>query len=206
MSVWQYRERNPEEGRVFHDAMAANTEVVSRSVVDAYDFSRFETLVDVGGGKGALIQAILTAHPRLRGILFDVKAAIDEAARLFENASLDRCQFVEGNFFDWVPEGGNAYVLSRILHDWHDNQAVQILKVIRRAMTNTSTLLIVERVLHAENPSIEASHSDLHMLVMTGGRERTAAEYQTLLAAAEFELVRVIPTGSPLHIVEATSG
>jgi hypothetical protein len=135
-----------------------------------------------------------------------VKAAIDEAARLFENASLDRCQFVEGNFFDWVPEAGNAYVLSRILHDWHDNQAVQILKVIRRAMTNTSTLLIVERVLHAENPSIEASHSDLHMLVMTGGRERTAAEYQTLLAAAEFELVRVIPTGSPLHIVEATSG
>ena len=205
MSVWEYRERNPEEGRLFHDAMAANTTIVSRSVVDAYDFSRFETLVDVGGGKGALIQAILTANPKLRGILFDVKAAIDKAAALFENAGLDRCRFMAGNFFDSVPEGGNAYMLSRILHDWHDDQADQILKVIRRAMRDASTLLVVERVLHAQNPSIEATHSDLHMLVMVGGRERTAAEFQTLLAASGFELVRVIPTGSPPHIVEAMS-
>ena len=151
------------------------------------------------------MQAILTANPKLRGILFDVKAAIDEAAALFANAGLDRCRFIAGNFFESVPEGGNAYMLSRILHDWQDDQAVQILQVIRRAMTKGSTLLVVERVLPAQNPSIEATHSDIHMLVMTGGRERTAAEFQTLLAASKFELVRVIPTGSLVHIVEAIS-
>ena len=108
-----------------------------------------------------------------------------------------------GNFFESVPEGGNAYMLSRILHDWHDDQVVQILKVIRRAMMDAGTLLVVERVLPAQNPSIEATHTDIHMLVMTGGRERTAEEFQTLLAASEFELVRAIPTGSLLHIIEA---
>jgi hypothetical protein len=93
--------------------------------------------------------------------------------------------------------------LSRILHDWHDDQAIHILKTIRRAMTGGSTLLIVERVLDAHNLGVEATHSDIHMLVMTGGRERTAADFNTLLAASDFELVRVIPNGSPVDIIEA---
>lgn len=206
MSVWEYRERNPEEGRIFHDAMTANTTLVARSVVDAYNFSRFGTLVDVGGGKGALIQAILTANPKLLGILFDVPAAVREAAASFALAGLtDRCQLLNGSFFESVPAGGDAYILSRILHDWHDDQAIHILKTTRRAMTGGSTLLIIERVLDAQNTSSEATHTDIHMLVMTGGRERTAAEFQTLLAASDFDLMRVIPTGSPVHIIEAAA-
>lgn len=206
MSVWEYRERNPEEGRIFHDAMTANTTLVARSVVSAYNFSKFGTLVDVGGGKGALIQAVLMANPKLLGILFDVPAAVREAAASFARAGLtDRCQRLEGSFFESVPAGGDAYILSRILHDWHDDQAIQILKTTRGAMTGASTLLIIERVLDAQNPSIDATHTDIHMLVMTGGRERTAAEFQMLLAASNFELVRVIPTGSPVHIIEAVA-
>ena len=204
MSVWDYRSRNPQEGRVFHDAMTANTTLVASAVVNAYDFSRFGTLVDVGGGEGALIQAVLTANPNLRGILFDVPAAVHEAAASFADAGLaDRCQLLAGSFFESVPAGGDGYILSRILHDWHDDQAIHILQTIRRAMTGGGRLLIVERVVDAEKPSVDATHTDIHMLVMTGGRERTVAEFQTLLAASDFELVRAIATGSPVQIVEA---
>ena len=204
MSVWDYRTRNPQEGRVFHDAMTANTALVASAVVNAYDFSRFGTLVDVGGGEGALIQAVLTANSKLRGILFDVLPAIHEAAASFAHAGLaERCQLLTGSFFESVPAGGDGYVLSRILHDWDDDQAIHILKTIRRAMTAGGRLLIIERVLDAESPSVEATHADIHMLVMTGGRERTAAEFQALLAASDFELVRAIPTGSLVQIVEA---
>jgi hypothetical protein len=206
MSVWEHRKRNQEEGRIFHDAMAANVTHVARSVVDAYDFSRFGTLVDVGGGTGALIQAVLTANPKPLGIVFDVLAAVREAAASLARAGLtDRCKLVEGNFFESVPAGGDAYILSRILHDWHDEHSIDILNTTRRAMTAGSTLLIIERVLEALNPTAEATHSDIHMLVMTGGRERTATEFQTLLAAANFELARVIPTGSPVYIIEAVA-
>lgn len=204
MNVWAYRESHPEDGRVFHDAMAANTTIVSRSVVDAHDFSRFGTLVDVGGGKGALIQAILTANPKLRGILFDVRAAVKEASALFAIAGLsDRCRFVTGNFFESVPEGGNAYMLSRILHDWHDDQCSQILKTMRRSMSGDSSLLIVERVLDAQSPGVEATQSDINMLVMTGGRERTAAEFKGLLETSGFALRQVIPTNSSVQIIVA---
>jgi O-methyltransferase domain/Dimerisation domain len=204
ISVWDYRSRNPQEGRVFHDAMTANTTLVASAVVDAYDFSRFGTLVDVGGGEGALIQAVLTANPNLHGILFDVPAAVHEAAASFAVAGLaGRCQLLTGSFFESVPAGGDGYILSRILHDWHDDQAIHILQTIRRAMTGGCRLLIVERVVDAEKPSVEAAHTDIHMLVMTGGRERTVAEFQTLLAASDFELVRAIATGSPVQIVEA---
>ena len=197
MSVWEYRERNPDEGRLFQDAMTALTMLVVRSVLAAYDFSRFGTVADLGGGRGSLLQAILEANPRLSGILFDVPAAIREAAVLFEQGGLSaRCQLLEGSFFESVPEGADAYVLSRVLHDWTDEQAIQILKTTRRAMAGGAALLLVERVLDSQNPSPEATLSDIHMLVMTGGRERTVEEFVVLLAASGFELVRAIETGS----------
>ena len=206
VGVWEYRERDPEEGRVFHDAMAANITHVARSVVNAYNFSRFGTLVDVGGGKGALIQAVLMANPKLLGIVFDVPAAVREAAASFAHTGLtNRCKLLEGSFFEAVPAGGDAYILSRILHDWRDDQAIKILNITRRAMTLGSTLLVIERVMEAQNPSVEATQSDIHMLVMTGGRERTAVEFHTLLTASNFEFVRVIPTDSPMQIIEAVA-
>ena len=206
MSVWEYRERNPEEGRIFQEAMTATTMLVARSVLDAYDFSRFGTVADVGGGRGSLLQAILEANPGLRGILFDVPAAVREAAALFDRSGLSaRCRLLEGSFFESVPGGADAYVLSRVLHDWTDEQAVEILKTTRRAMADGAALLLVERVLDSQNPSPEATLTDIHMLVMTGGRERTSEEFQMLLAASGFELVRTIPTRSLVHVVEAVA-
>jgi hypothetical protein len=104
-----------------------------------------------------------------------------------------------------VPEGADAYILSRVLHDWTDAQSIQILKTTRRAMTNGAVLLLVERVLDSQDPSPEAALTDIHMLVMTGGRERTIEEFQELLAASGFELVRTIPTGSAVHVVEGVA-
>jgi O-methyltransferase domain/Dimerisation domain len=206
MSVWEYRERHPDEGRMFQIAMTATTLLVVRSVLEAYDFSRFGTVADIGGGRGTLLQAILEVNPQLRGMLFDVPAAIREAAAQFERSGLSgRCRLLEGTFFESVPEGADAYVLSRVLHDWTDAQAIQILKTTRRAMTNGAVLLLVERVLDSQHPSPEATLTDIHMLVMTGGRERTTEEFQELLAASGFELMRVIPTGSAVHVVEGVA-
>jgi hypothetical protein len=203
MSVWEYRERHPEEGRMFQNAMTTTALLVVRSVLEAYDFSRFGTVADIGGGRGTLLQAILEVNPQLRGMLFDVPAAIREATVLFERSGVSgRCRLLAGTFFESVPEGADAYVLSRVLHDWTDAQAIQILKTTRRAMTDGAVLLLVERVLDSQNPSPEATLTDIHMLVMTGGRERTTEEFQELLTASGFELVRVIPTGSAVHVVE----
>jgi len=205
-SVWEHRKHNPEQGRLFNEAMTATNALVVRSVIDAYAFSRFGVVVDVAGGHGSLIQAILTANPNLRGILFDLPAAIREAAASFEHAGLAaRCQLVEGSFFESVPPGGDAYILSRILHDWTDEQSIAILKKCRRAMTGGATLLLIERVLDAVNPSAEATLTDIHMLVMTGGRERTVAEFESLLVASGFELVRSISTRSAVYVVEAVA-
>jgi hypothetical protein len=205
-SVWDQRKRNPEQGRLFNEAMTATNALVVRSVLDAYDFSRFGVVVDVAGGHGSLIQAILTANPDLQGILFDVPAPIRETAASFERARLtSRCQLVDGSFFESVPPGGDAYILSRILHDWTDEQSIAILKTCRHAMTSGATLLLIERVLDAINPSAEATLTDIHMLVMTGGRERTVAEFERLFVGSGFELVQAVPTRSAVHVVEAVA-
>ena len=209
-SLFDYLNRHPERGKAFQASMADRSRREAAAVVPAYDFREFGRLVDVGGGTGTLLATILEAAPRLRGVLFDRPAVVARAReRLAATSVADRCEFVAGDFFASVPAGGDAYLLSRVIHDWDDDAARRILATCHRAMEEGSILLLVEAVLPErarEQPA--AIRMDLHMLLLLGGRERTAAEFDRLLASAGFRLTRVVPTASPagIAIVEAMRG
>jgi len=202
MSGREYWNHHPEEREIFNEAMVSNVRQVGDAVVRAYDFSRFQTLVDVGGGYGALLSAILTRTPQLRAVLFDRPEVIPGARTHLESAGvLARCQVVGGDFFQGVPPGGDAYLLSRVIHDWNDARATVLLSHCRRAMQPGGTLLLVEEVLLPGDAPCYGKLSDLNMLVGPGGQERTETEYRTLYTAAGFELVEVIPTTSRMSII-----
>jgi hypothetical protein len=194
--VWTYRAEHPEASPPFDRAMTELTRRANEAIVAAYDFGPFETLVDVGGGRGALLRAILDANPRLTGILFDQPHVVADL-ELPERASV-----VGGSFFEEVPQGADAYVLKWIIHDWEDPEARAILETCRRAMPAGGKVLVVERVLGAPNESADAKFSDLNMLVMPGGRERTKDEFASLFASAGLRLEDVFPAGS-LAVLEA---
>jgi hypothetical protein len=204
MGYFEYLAQHPDSDRVFNEAMTGWTHQLVGAVVDAYDFSPFETVVDVGGGFGALLADILRSNPGTRGILFEQPHVVASAEEYFAAAGVtDRCTFVGGDFFAAVPAGGDAYVLSQILHDWDDERCVTILRHCRRAMPDHGKLLVVELVLPAGDEPSLGKWLDLHMLVLLGGRERTAAEYDTLFRAAGFKLARIVPTPPGPSIVEA---
>ena len=189
---------------MFNEAMTGWTTQLAGAVVDAYDFSPFETIVDVGGGYGTLLAAILRRNPAARGILFDQPHVVAAAEEHLAAAGVaDRCTTVGGDFFVEVPAGGDAYVLAQILHDWDDERSVAILRQCRRAMPAHGKLLVVELVLPPGEEPFFGKWLDLHMLVMAGARERTAAEYDALFRAAGFALARVVPTPAGPSIVEA---
>ena len=204
MGYFEYLAQHPEADRVFNDAMTGWTHQLVGAVVDVYDFSPFKTVVDVGGGYGTLLAAILRRYPGTRGILFEQPHVVASAEEhLAATGIADRCTFVGGDFFVAVPAGGDAYVLSQILHDWDDEHCVAILGQCRRAMADHGNLLVVELVLPPGNEPSLGKWLDLHMLVLLGGRERTAAEYDTLFRAAGFNLARVVPTPPGPSVVEA---
>ena len=204
MGYFEYLAQHPEADRVFNEAMTGWTHQLVGAVVDAYDFSPFKTVVDVGGGYGALLAAILRSNPSTRGILFEQPHVVASAEEQLAAAEVaDRCTFVGGDFFAAVPSGGDAYVLSQILHDWDDERCVAILGQCRRAMPDHGKLLVVELVLPEGDEPFLGKWLDLHMLVLLGGRERTAAEYDTLFRAAGFKLARVVPTPPGPSVVEA---
>ena len=201
--VWEYRSRNAEEGRIFDAAMTALSRRVSKAIVEAYDFGTFGRVVDVGGGHGVILAAILAANPSLRGVLFDQPHVVANAGLVIQAAGVaDRCEITGGNFFETVPEGGDAYVLKAILHDWNDAKATQILRVCRAAIPAAGKLLLVEQVIAAPNEGLIGKMSDLNMLVAPNGRERTAEEFAELFTHAGFRLTSVIPTASAVSIVE----
>lgn len=206
-SLFDYLTDEPGFVPVFSAGMAASNPTVTDAVVAAYDFGRFGTIVDVGGGTGSLLTAILRAHPRPRGVLFDLPVSRGRAEEAIAAAGLtERCRFVGGDFFAGVPEGGDAYVLKQILHDWDDERSVAILGQCRRAMASGGTLLVVEYMLpDGDEPAPDAVLMDVTMLVFTGGRERSTAQYRELFERAGFRLTRVIPTGSPHRIVEGVA-
>ncbi|HZE02669.1 MAG TPA: methyltransferase [Pseudonocardiaceae bacterium] len=203
--VFDYLAEHPEDAAVFDAAMTSISTNESVSIARAYDFSRFSTIVDVGGGRGGLLAAILSANPHLQGVLFDVPtvvAGIDDELAAAE--VVGRCKVVSGDFFDSVPDGADAYLLSAIIHDWDDDQAVQILRSCRAAMADTACMLLAEIVLpEGPEPSM-GKLADLEMLVMTaGGRQRTEAEHRALLGQAGLRLTRTIPSTSIVSLVEA---
>lgn len=202
-SFFDYLAARPAELATFQASMTDRSAHEAKVVVAAYAFGRFRRLVDVGGGEGVLLSAVLAATPGLSGVLFDQPAVVENAAATLPAG----CEIVGGDFFHEVPAGADAYLLSRIIHNWTDEYAVRILSTCRRAMPDDATLLLVEMVLPeraADQPA--AIRMDINMLTLIGGRERTEAEYATLLAAAGFRLDEVIPTSSHagVHILQAT--
>jgi hypothetical protein len=182
--------------------MAVRSQQEAQAVMAAYDFSGYERVVDVGGGRGVLLAAILEAAPGLRGLLFDLPGVIGQAEEHLATSSVrERCELVTGSFFDAVPAGGDLYVLSRVIHDWDDAEAARILERCREVMTEEATLLLVEaplpeRVL--DQPG--AVRMDLHMFTLLHGRERTVPEYEAVLAEAGFDRMDVVPTNSPVGL------
>jgi O-methyltransferase domain len=190
--------QEPRRAAVFNAAMTALSNAHYADVVEAYDFGSIRKLVDVGGGHGRLLSMILTAYPKMHGVLFDLPHAFAGGQKMIAEAGLsDRCEVVSGDFFDSVPAGGDAYILSRVIHDWDDDKAGAILKVIRGVLPAKSRLLLFETMIRAGNRLSYSLLSDLNMVIRSGGCERSEAEYRALYKAAGFKLTRVIETPSP---------
>jgi len=208
MRTWEFYSEHPAEAAVFDAAMQALTRPVAEGVATSYDFGTIETVVDVGGGDGTMLIGVLRHHPTVRGILFDRPHVIERArARLEEAGLAERVELVAGSFFEEVPAGAGAYHMKSILHDWEDHEAVAILKRCREAATaDGARLLVVERLLSERigPDDLDSLLSDLNMLALPGGRERTEAEFGGLFEQAGFELRRTIPIGPLFHILEAT--
>ena len=181
--------------------MSAVASFVAAAFVRCYDLAGIERLVDVGGGHGRLMRAVLDAYPHLQGVVFDLPGVIEGTrARLADAGLTDRCQAIAGDILDTVPAGGDAYVLSWILHDWDDQSAARILANCRAVMGDAGRLLAVELIVPSDDeqqPSADiewlVKTTDIEMLAVVGGRERTATEYGELYAAAGFELTRIVP-------------
>ena len=202
--VFDYFASRPEEASMFSETMVGFHGAEPAAVAAAYDFSAFETVVDVGGATGNMLSAILARHTKPRGVLFDRPHVVRDAPALLRAAGVaERVTIEGGDFFEAVPTGGDAYVLSHILHDWSEEQCLTILRNCRKAMKPTARLLIVEMVLPAGNTPDPGKIFDLVMLVIPGGQERTEAEYAALLGKAGFRLARVVPTESAVGVVEA---
>jgi hypothetical protein len=203
VDIWEYFRQNPEDAAVFNNSMSGVTAATNESITSLYDFSGFKKLVDIGGGHGGLITSLLKSNPQLKGVLFDAPQVIEGARARIEAAGLaDRCETVAGDFFKAVPEGGDAYIMKWIIHDWDDERAITILKNCRRQMPSNGKIILVDSVVPDTDEPHFSKFIDLNMLVMTGGKERTAKEFEELFAAAGFRLLRVIPTELPTSIIE----
>jgi ubiquinone/menaquinone biosynthesis C-methylase UbiE len=204
MPIFEYFATMPESAAVFDAAMTSISTWESKAVLAAYDFSGINTLVDVAGGHGLMIATILKANRRMRGILFDLPHVTAGATALLQSGGVaNRCQIVSGDFFASVPEGGDAYIMKHIMHDWDDDRASEILQNCHRATQPGGKVLIVDAVIPRGNSAHFGKLLDLEMLVLTPrGRERTQAEFRDLLKRSGFRLRRVVSTETHLSVVE----
>lgn len=203
---WTWRAGNVEASAQFDRAMTSLSRQVLAAVLAVFDFGRFRTVVDVGGGNGAFLGSILAKYPAMRGVLFDQPHVVTGAGPVLENLGVaDRCEAVGGSFFETAPSGGDAYVLKAVVHDWEDEDNLRILQTVRQAMAEGAALLLVERELGHPNEMAQNKFSDLNMLVAPGGRERTAEEYAALMARTGFRFVGVTPSASGTAVFEGVA-
>ncbi|UCG74281.1 MAG: hypothetical protein JSV45_07910 [Chromatiales bacterium] len=202
---FDYLAANPRANASFDRAMALVAATEHPLIAASYDFARFGTVADIGGGQGGLLAAILGRYPEVRGLLFDQPQVIDEPAELQAAGLLERCELVGGDFFASVPAGADLYLLKRILHDWDDAEAIAILRSVRAATGAGGRLAVIDAVMRPGNAPDPNKDLDLNIMALTGGRERTEAEFVALFAAAGFALdaVRPLPPPATLSIVEA---
>lgn len=204
---WTYRAGHPESAKDFDDGMASFVGAYNETVIASYPFAALQKVVDVGGGDGKLLATLLASHSAMTGLLFEQPRVIERARHRMAAEGLSaRCEVMAGDMFRSIPSGADAYLLSRVIHNWDDERAIAVLRNCRRAMTPTAKLLLVERVIPARIEESAALRvivvSDLHMMVMNGGRERTEAQYHALFDAAGLALTRVIPTGTAMSVIE----
>jgi O-methyltransferase domain/Dimerisation domain len=203
MSVWDYTAQQPDFAAVFNEAMTSVSGFAVDPVVAAYDFTPYRTIIDVGGGHGRLVAAIIAATPGTSGVLYDLPQVVEGAPELLKRYGVpNRVRVESGSFFDGVPEGGDAYVMKNVIHDWPDAEAVAILKNVRKAAKPGTTLLLVEFVIPDHDREFIGKWVDLEMLVQVAARERTAEDYRKLYAQAGFQMTRVVPTAGPISLVE----
>jgi O-methyltransferase domain/Dimerisation domain len=205
VSIFDFTKQHPEHATSFHNILTEWMASVAPTVATNYDFSTTQTLVDVGGGHGQMLASILQVHPTLHAVLFDLPYVIAGASPLLEAAGVaDRCEVIGGDAFKAVPAGYETYMLSRVIHDWDDERAIALLSRCHQAMQPGGKVLLVERViLTGSTAQLLVLESDVQMLVMAGGKERTDVEYRALLSAAGFELTRIIPVRTPYNVIEA---
>ncbi|WP_444542159.1 methyltransferase [Chelatococcus reniformis] len=194
---------HPDEAHLFQRAMVALSQGANEAVAEAYDFGVAGRVVDVGGGHGQLLAAILARNPHLSGVLFDQPAGI-AAAQAGAGGSLPRTEMIAGDFFDAVPPGADVYIAKKVIHDWDDERAVAILRNCRRAMAPGGKVLLAETIVPAGDEPAQIKMIDVTMLAVTGGLERTEAQYAALLAAAGLRLERLIATPVPISLLEAS--
>ncbi|MFH1300180.1 MAG: methyltransferase [Planctomycetota bacterium] len=200
---FEYLPEHPDKAQIFDQAMTGIHGRETDVILESYDFSEMKTLLDIGGGNGSNITSILNKYPDMQGTLFDLPHVVERAQPHIEQSGLsNRCHLVGGSFFESVPEGADAYFMRHIIHDWDDEKSLTILRNCHTAMPENSKLLVVDSVIPAGNEPFAGKFLDLVMLLIPGGKERTAEEFRSLFEQAGFELIRIIPTESELSIIE----
>jgi len=202
---FDYLVGHPEAGAIFNTGMANFSEMENPPIASSYGFPSGARVVDVGGGRGGFIAEVLKTHPTVRGVLYDLPEVVRDPSYVTRAGVADRCEIMGGDFFHSVPGGADLYVVKRILHDWNDETCVEILRRLRAAMPSRGRVLAIDAVLAPTGVPDPNKVSDLLLMVVSPGRERTEAEFQRLYAAAGLQLTRVIPTPSSLSIVEGSA-
>ena len=202
--LFDYLHSNTESAATFNQGMADLSSMLAYAVLMAYDFSAITSIVDVGGGQGGFLKKILEFHPEMDGTVFDLPSTIETTKEHLNGATCGgRCSSLGGDFFKDIPAGADAYILCGVLHDWDDDHGLQILKNCHRAMAKNGRVLLVETIVPDTDANCFSKLLDLNMLVMTGGRERTKAEFHALFDATGYKLTRIVPTVAPQSVIEA---